>query len=387
MEPSADPGLAVVTNAINIAMQLAVRPRSRPSSPAVSCRALVRARRLVYRRGARQHRPRLRVHRRERHRPRDRSDLARRTRGRGQRPDRIARRATRCSSPTRRSRRRAFAAIGSGRLFSTLITDSGVTATSWRVSPTGATTLSLRSEFFHRRPLRAARQRVRHRCPTRGCDSRVTRLTARGSRRRLARSLTPGTAVTDAAGRAARPRVHRRPLPRRRRRLGRRRRAGDRHGARRAQRARHDPLGALARDGGHRTRSPPGSKGSRGSPHASLRVLGAHPREGDLPRTDSAGARDPALLRPAERRTRSSDCRSGPPAPCAGSRSRPSTTAPPTRSDEFTDAGVRVAVGRTGADFATVLAAFDAGARHPHARVQRHARHPPLGARSRSSRR
>ena len=94
MEPSPEPSLTVVTNAINIAMQLAMRPQIKTVvTGRCRARALVRARRRVHRRGARQHHPRPRVHRRERHRPDRRPDLARRARGGGQRAHGIARRA------------------------------------------------------------------------------------------------------------------------------------------------------------------------------------------------------------------------------------------------------------------------------------------------------
>ena len=51
------------------------------------------------------------------------------------------------------------------------------------------------------------------------------------------------------------------------------------------------------------------------------------------------------------------------------------------------DAGVAVAVGHTGADFETALRGVRRGCVDPHACVQRHARHPPSGARPGASRR
>ena len=90
------------------------------------------------------------------------------------------------------------------------------------------------------------------------------------------------------------------------------------------------------------------------------RVLGAH-LEGPFLDTEFRGAHDPALLRPpdadpVERLLAAAD-----------GTLRQITIAPEHDGAadairRFTDAGVRVAVGHTGADFATALAAFDAGA-------------------------
>ena len=80
--------------------------------------------------------------------------------------------------------KRAFAAIGSGRLFSTLITDSGVTRDQLaRLADRGYDVI-VPSELFHRRPLRTARQRVRHRSRLVGA--------IRGDQSRRAASATPG---------------------------------------------------------------------------------------------------------------------------------------------------------------------------------------------------
>ena len=57
-----------------------------------------------------------------------------------------------------------------------------------------------------------------------------------------------------------------------------------------------------------------------------------------------------------------SSCSRHPAGRCGRSRSRPSTPARPTAIARFVDAGVAVAVGHTGADFETALAAFGAGA-------------------------
>ncbi|MCD2441762.1 N-acetylglucosamine-6-phosphate deacetylase [Agromyces sp. SYSU K20354] len=90
------------------------------------------------------------------------------------------------------------------------------------------------------------------------------------------------------------------------------------------------------------------------------RVLGAH-LEGPFLDTEFRGAHDPALLRTADADTvdRLLDAADG--------TLRQITMAPEREGAadairRFTAAGVRVAVGHTGADFATTLAAFDAGA-------------------------
>ena len=90
------------------------------------------------------------------------------------------------------------------------------------------------------------------------------------------------------------------------------------------------------------------------------RVLGAH-LEGPFLDTEFRGAHDPALLRPADPAAvdRLLDAADG--------TLRQITIAPEHDGAadairRFTEAGVRVAVGHTGADFATSLAAFDAGA-------------------------
>ena len=91
------------------------------------------------------------------------------------------------------------------------------------------------------------------------------------------------------------------------------------------------------------------------------RVLGAH-LEGPFLDTEFRGAHDPAPAAPAPTPTRVDGCSRRPTARCARSRSRPSTTARPRRSAGSPTPACRVAVGHTGADFETALAAFDAGA-------------------------
>ena len=165
MEPSADPGLTVVTNAINIAMQLAVRPQIKTvvTGGVVHARsyelvgsytdAVLGSITLDYAFiGVNGIDPVIGPTSHDEREAAVNALMASRAAQRGARrrlvEDRQARvRRDRLGPPVldahHRQRRDA--------------------ATSWRASPTGATTLSLPSELFHRRPLRTARQRVRHR--------------------------------------------------------------------------------------------------------------------------------------------------------------------------------------------------------------------------------
>ena len=173
-------------------------------------------------------------------------------------------------------------------------------------------------------------------------------------------ALTPRRDGDGCRGPAARARIHRHPLPWRRRRLGRRGRAGDRHDARGAQRARHDPLGALARDRRRRRPLVTSSRRSRASPHAT-RACSARTSRGRSSTTSSAARTTPACC-VGPTRTRSIGCSQPRPARCARSRSRPSTTARPTRSPGSSTPACASPSGTRAPTSTTALAAFDAGA-------------------------
>ena len=131
--------------------------------------------------------------------------------------------------------------------------------------------------------------------------------------------------------------------------------------ARRAQRARHDPLGALARDGARRPLCDRASRRSPRSPQRDPRVLGAH-LEGPFLDAEFRGAHDPPLLRPADAGSRRAAARGGRRHAAADhDRARARRRGRRDRAGSSTPAS-RVAVGHTGADFETALAAFDAGA-------------------------
>ncbi len=381
MEPSPEPSLTVVTNAINIAMQLAMRPADQDGRHGRGrARALVRARRRLYRRGARQHHPRPRLHRRQRRRRDRRPDVARRARGGRERAHGIARRQR---SARRRLRRRSTSARSPR---------SGTAGCSPRsspmprrrpssasASPTAASTLSLPSEHPRdRHPLRPPRERPRHRCRRVGALRRRPRRRAR-NRRRLARRPARERLGDGCRGPHPRARLHRPALPRRRRRVRRGGRRRDRDPARRAHRARHHPLGALARDRARRSALRPARGDLRASPPRTPACSGPTSRVRSS--TTSSAARTTRWSCAPPTPPPWSACSRHPTGCCGRSPSHPSTPARPRRSRRFADAGVAVAVGHTGADFETTLAAFGAGAIDPDACVQRHARHPPSCAR------